>query len=225
MSFDLANFGLQDWLACSVGLARVTRRETTLAKAATATAQYFYEGAVDGASGQRVCVAVSCYRTRARHNGGAGRDSEIARLAFVGDPAFEQALARLDPIETRRLNDPEFARRRPILAHLCHELGLAVGAMSSFAPPARAAEHRTYGVLHARDVAASPYTVGVESILASHGVQSVLALGSVLFGGDVVAVILDARIVIPDESAEQFRRVALDLAALLRSHEGPGFAA
>ena len=228
MSFDLETFTLRDRLSCSAGLVRATQGAETMGTAAAAAARFLHANAVVGTTGELACEAVLFYQTRPAEGGTEYRSQkprEIVRVGLAGDPAIEQALERLEPAQPRSLADPTFAGTHRLVAHLCHQLGLAVTATHAFSPEVqRTPEGKKYAVLHVRDVADSRYVSGIEELLVPHGVRSVLAFGGLLTRGDVVVAVLYSRVRISDDTAELFRTIALDLTALFRSHEGNVFA-
>ena len=74
---------------------------------------------------------------------------------------------------------------------------------------------KMYCVFFVPDAEGSPFIPAQEEFVQPCGIRSVLGWGGVLHRGELFAVILFTRVMVPEQSAERFRYVALDVKAAL----------
>ena len=107
------------------------------------------------------------------------------------------------------LPNAEFVERLPMVAGLVRQLGLEPEDV--VAPErGRVTElaQRTYGVFHVPEAAGSPY-VPAQDFVERHGIRSAVGFGGVLYTGDFFAVVLFARVHVPERAAETVRVLSL----------------
>jgi hypothetical protein len=245
--FDLSRFGLRERLATGVGLMRATRHATTMHSAAEAVVRYLHNEARHPTTREPACASVRCYmtqpygnltadrQTRARHAIGSGFIADEMKCLSLVASAGDQSAGQSAPWSGERaagpvpLASPRFVAERPLIAQLLHQLGFPLGGVVVPDPAVlRVPEGKNYGVVHVEHARESPYVPPdnefVDGALAGGNVCSVLGFGGVLARGDALLVMMDVRVPVPADSAENFRTVALDVTALFRSYEGRVFA-
>ena len=109
------------------------------------------------------------------------------------------------------LPSAEVLERAPMIAQLVRAFGVEPGALVRPSPGLmRELAGKTYGVFHVAEAAESPY-IPAQDFVARHGIRSVLGFGGPLPTGDIFAVILFSRAPVPEDAADRFRSLALDL--------------
>ena len=107
------------------------------------------------------------------------------------------------------LPNVELVERLPMVAGLVRQLGLE---LEDVVDPERGRvtelAQRTYGVFHVEDAVGSPY-VPAQDFVRKYGVRSALGFGGVLYTGDFFAVVLFARVHVPQIVAETVRVLSL----------------
>ena len=72
-------------------------------------------------------------------------------------------------------------------------------------------EGKTYNVFYVPEALGSEAIPAQDEFVRPHGIRSALGCGGINFNGELYAVILFSRVPIPQESADRFRNIALDL--------------
>lgn len=227
MSFSLRRFDLREMLRCGLDLRRVARDALTMDEAAGAIVRYFHDSFVDPESGERECALVRFYKTHAY--GGLGPElREFARERMQDLPYDEMkclvllATAGSEPawnsVRLSRghraipLPSAEIVERAPMIAQLIRQMGLDLSSVVSPHPELlQGLEGKTYNVFYVPDALGSEAIPAQDEFVRPYGIQSVLGCGGVNFNGELYAVILFSRVPIPQESADRFRNIALDL--------------
>jgi hypothetical protein len=108
-----------------------------------------------------------------------------------------------------------------MIMRLVEDLGVDVESLVTSTPTAvRASDARTYDVFHVEDARGSPHIPAQAEFVDRYGIRSVVGFGGLLRSGELFAVILFSRHVIPARSATRFRTIALDVrSALFRVDE------
>jgi hypothetical protein len=233
MSFSLQQFDLAEMLRCGRELGRAAMGATTLEDAAGRVVRYLYDGCRDEATGERECALVRFFITQPyRSMPGEMRD---AACRLLGSPPAVQTLNCLALLATagdepqwndRRqsaghqaipLPDVRMVQQVPMLAELFRSLGVDQHALVTRDAELLFSEGdgKMYRVFFVPEAEGSPFIPAQEEFVRPYGIRSVLGWGGVLHGGELFAVILFTRVPIPQQSAERFRHVALDVKAAL----------
>jgi hypothetical protein len=227
MSFSLRRFDLREMLRCGLDLRRVSRDAPALDQAADAIVRYFYDSFVDPDSGERECALVRFYKTHPY--GGLGPELQtfarermaaapydamkcLVLLATVGsEPAWNSPrLSRGH--RAIPLPSAEIVERAPMIAQLIRQMGLDLSSVISPHPELlQGLEGKTYNVFYVPDALGSEAIPAQDDFVRPHGIRSVLGCGGINLNGELYAVILFSRVSIPQESADRFRNIALDL--------------
>ncbi len=109
------------------------------------------------------------------------------------------------------LPSEEVVVQAPMIANLFRQFGVKI---SDFLQPASGTllvPERSFNVFYVQDARNSPYIPAQEDFVIPHGVGSVVGFGGLLPGGELFAVILFFKIVIPEEIAALFTKMALQV--------------
>jgi hypothetical protein len=109
----------------------------------------------------------------------------------------------------------------PMVAQLVQQLGLDVATVVSPDPTlVLEMEQHSYNVFYVPDAQGSPYIPAQDGFVRPFGVRSVLGFGGLLPTGNVFAVLLFTRVLVPRSVADTFRNLALNAKVALLSCAG-----
>jgi hypothetical protein len=123
------------------------------------------------------------------------------------------------------LPSAEGVARIPMIAQLITQLGLEVSSVLKPDPHVVVdLQQKSFNVFYVPTALGSPYIPAQDDFVVPFGVRSVLGFGGVLPQGDLFAVIMFARILLSQETAEMFKPLALSAKlAILPFANGPLF--
>jgi len=228
MSFSLRHFELPEMLRCGLDLRRVARDTPGLAAAAGAVVRYLHDGFVDPATGERECALVRFYMTHpygglpsglkafARERMG-GRDPWDAMkclvlLATAGSERAWNSRHLSRGHQAIPLPSVGIVEQAPMIAQLIRQMGLDLDSVVAPRPELlQGLQGKTYNVFYVQQAAGSPAIPAQDEFVRRYGIRSVLGCGGIHLTGELYAAILFSRVEIPQESADRFRNIALDL--------------
>ncbi|HYH81381.1 MAG TPA: hypothetical protein VEX86_16375 [Longimicrobium sp.] len=228
MSFSLRQFDLPEMLRCGLDLRRIARPAEGMEAAAEAVVRYFHDIFVDPASGERECALVRFYVTHpygalppelqayARERM-AGREpwSAMKCLVLLATAGREPAWNSRHLSRGHRaipLPSVEIVEQAPMIAQLVRQMGLDLESVVSPQPELlQGLQGKTYNVFYVPEAGGSHAIPAQDEFVRPYGIRSVLGCGGVHVTGELYAAILFSRVPIPQESADRFRNIALDL--------------
>lgn len=233
MSFSLQRFDLAEMLRCGRELGRAIMGTDSLEEAAGGIVRYLYDTCRDEETGERECALVRFFVTQPYH--ALPAPLQEAACGVLGCPPGSEAMNCLTLVATagqepawndRRqsaghqvlpLQDVGMVDRVPMVSELFRSLGVDRQALVSRDTELlrREGEGKMYRVFFVPGAEGSPFIPAQDEFVRPYGIRSVLGWGGVLGGGELFAVILFTRAAIPEESADRFRHVALDVKAAL----------
>ncbi|HEX9939223.1 MAG TPA: hypothetical protein VGB15_18920 [Longimicrobium sp.] len=233
MSFSLRRFELREMLRCGLDVRRVARDAPSMDQAADAVVRYFHEAFVDPESGERECALVRFYKTHPY--GGLSHELRAfarERMAAPPDDAMKCLVLLATAGSEPAWNSPRLSRghraiplpsvsiveRAPMIAQLIRQMGLDLTSVVAPRPELlQGLEGKTYNVFYVPQALGSEAIPAQDDFVRPHGIKSVLGCGGINFNGELYAVILFARVPVPQESADRFRNIALDLKMAIAS--------
>lgn len=233
MSFSLKRFDLAEMLRCGRELGRASMGSTTLEDAAARVVRYLYDSCVDEETGERECALVRFFVTQPYR--AMPPEMQDAACRILGCPPSHETMNCLALLATageepawndrRRslghqaipLPDVAMVQQVPMLAELFRSLGVDQQALVARdeALLRSAADGKMYRVFFVPEAEGSPFIPAQDTFVRPYGIRSVLGWGGVLHGGELFAVILFTHVDIPEQSADRFRHIALDVKAAL----------
>lgn len=233
MSFSLRRFDLPEMLRCGLDLRRVSRDAATMEEAAGAIVRYLYDVFVDDGDGERECALVRFYKTHpygglepelravVRERMGAAPRDELKCLVLLATAGSEPQW------NSRRLSrghraiplpSPQIVERAPMIAQLIRQMGLDLDSVVSPHPELmQGLEGKTYNVFYVPRALGSDAIPAQDDFVRPYGIESVLGCGGVNLMGELYAAILFSRVPIPQETADRFRNIALDMKMAISS--------
>jgi hypothetical protein len=119
------------------------------------------------------------------------------------------------------LPSEDVVRAIPMVAQLVKQLGLTVSTVVNPDPAlVLEIEQHAYNVFYVPEAQGSPYIPAQDGFVRPFGVRSVLGFGGLLPSGNVFAVLLFTRVLVPRRVADTFRNLALNTKVALLSCAG-----
>jgi hypothetical protein len=182
--------------------------------------------------GARSCALVRFYKTHryaalppALQNFAAAQLGDIpprrdmrclTLLATVGDEVPWNSRHKSKGHQAIPLPSAERVRAAPMIMRLIEQLGVDIESLVSAAEPHNhGGDTRTYDVFHVEQAAGSPFIPAQAEFVERYHIASVVGFGGLLRSGELFALILFSRDVIPARSAVRFRAIALDVRSSL----------
>jgi hypothetical protein len=226
--YDVTAFPLRDLTACSAALRKIGQGCSDLEETAQAIVNHLHEELRDGRSNSRICALVRFFVTRPFAKLGHSLQAVVRPLLGEEPPSPSlrcltlAGTAGLKPEWNQReasqahraipLASEAMIDRMPMIAQLISQFGLEVTMLLQPDPLLMVdLEQKSYNVFYVPEALGSPYVPAQESFVIPCGIRSVLGFGGLLPSGNLFAVILFATCVIPRETADLFRPMALSV--------------
>lgn len=223
--YDLNNFTESDMTRCGVALRRMGYGARSVEETAQRIADYFYESLRVG-SAEHACALVRFYVTASY----AELDPDLQRFAdqIVGAPGLPEmkcltlmgTAGEVSAWNSRKqsvghkaipLQSEESIAKSPMINALIHQLGIPVPSLLKYDQRIMLDEHQhNFNVFHVPRAEGSPYIPAQKEFVIPHQIKSVLGFGGMLPNGEMFAIVLFSKLVIPRERAELFNTLALN---------------
>lgn len=106
----------------------------------------------------------------------------------------------------------EMVQQAPMIAQLITQLGLPIANVVRPSPGLLLDQDQTsHNVFYVPRALGSPHIVAQEEFVVRYGIQSVLGFGGLLSSGDLFATIMFSKVAIPQDVADHFRVIGLNL--------------
>jgi hypothetical protein len=230
MSLVLSRFDLAGTLRASNALRALLRDASSIESAARYACRFLHTE-----TGDRACALVRCYKVhdygllpddlqvfaRAQLDTGETPSPQLRCLTLMASAGDEPAWNdRRQSLGHRAIALPTEAvvERAPMIAQLFRAFGVELRAAIRPAPEiVRELAGRSYGVFYVPEAAGSPH-IPAQDFVRRYQIRSVLGFGGSLLSGDLFAIILFTRVHVPENSADRFRALALDVKSHLFLH-------
>jgi len=227
MTASLRRFDLPEMLRCGLDLRRLTRDAACMEDAAEAIVRHLHGWFVDEKTGERELALVRFYKTHmygglepglqayARERLGYEPDGAmkcLVLLATAGDEPAWNARRLSRGHQAIPLPSPEIVERAPMIAQLIRQMGLELTTVLTPDPGLLADfQGKTYNVFFVPRAQGSDAIPAQNEFVRPFGIRSVLGCGGMNMYGELYAAILFSRAEIPQDTADRFRNIALDL--------------
>lgn len=227
MTFSLRRFELPEMLRCGLDLRRVSRDAATMEEAAGAIVRYLYDAFMAGGGDAHECALVRFYKTHPYRGlepelralvrermGGPPPDAMkcLVLLATAGAEPQWNSRHRSQGHRAIPLPSADIVAQAPMIAQLVRQMGLDLDSVVSPQPGVlQGLEGKTYNVFYVPTALGSEAIPAQDDFVRPYGIESVLGCGGVNLNGELYAAILFSRVPIPQETADRFRNIALDL--------------
>lgn len=239
--YGLTQFGLKEMAECGSALRHLGVGASSMEEAANRAVRYLFDHLIDPQTGTKACALVRLFKTHRFDM----LDPKLQRFAqtILGQPPEPPEMKCLTLMATCGiqtewngregsrghqaipLSSHEMVLQVPMISNLIRQFGLEIGTVLNPDPTLLLdLAEKTYNVFHVPHAEGSPFIPAQKEFVIPFGVRSVLGFGGMLPEGDLFAVILFSRVFIPNETAELFRTMALNIKSLLFPFEGTVFA-
>jgi len=227
--YDLTQLTLSDVTEMGAHMRKLGKEADRLETVATLCVKYLREHLVDGQSGQPACTLIRFFKTHSYGNLPtrlqAQADKAIAQrdllsynmkcltlMATVGDrPEWCDRTASRGH-QAIPLTSETAVSQIPMISQLIQSFGLAVNNILSPDPALLVElERKTCNVFYISEALGSEYIPAQTSFVEPYGIKSVIGFGGMLPSGDLFAVILFSKVVVPEETARLLRTLPLNL--------------
>ncbi len=229
---NLAAFQLSDMLELGQRIRRLGADCGNMEAAADAVVHYLYDHLVDG-DGRRCCALVRCFKTHryamldaemrsAAQAALAARDDIdpqlqcLTLLATAGDQPEWNDRRKSRAHRAIPLPSVEMVKQAPMVAQLMQQMGLEIARVVKPDPEFLVdVDQRTFNVFHVLEAAGSPYVPAQEDFVLRYDIRSVLGFGGLLPSGELFAIIMFSKVIIPRDTADLFSTLALGVKLVL----------
>jgi hypothetical protein len=226
--YDLTRLADPDLILIRRALvAAIGGRATSMEAVAGKIVNFFYTQFRDSAADVPACALVRCYVTQ-RYEQLEPRLQPLVRRMFTQPPQASMKCLTLlasagDRPEwndrTRSLKhqvmplpSEAMVSRYPMIARMFQQFGIKLSALvAEDAAELHMLEHRTHNIFYVPDAAGSPYIPAQQEFVLPYGIKSVVGMGGILPYGNLFAVILFAKVPIPQPVIKHFASLAVDI--------------
>ena len=216
-------FDLMEIAASIRGLAKTCASMEDLAQETT---QHLYNQLTVDPSGEPACALVRFFHT-VEYAQLETRLQELARattgnlraedkcLTLLGTSGSEERWNQRQTSLSHQvmpLLSPDMVAQSPMIARLLTQLGIEISSLfraerrhPNFLAPAE----QDYNIFYVPEAQDSPYIPAKEEFVLPYGIKSVIGYGSMLPSGELFAVVMFFRILIPEEVTQRFTALAL----------------
>lgn len=222
---DLSTFSLSDLVRCSARIRAIGAQSATMEEAARGIVNHLYDTLRDGTeNAKNGCALVRFYKTHplggldeqrrgfveARSEGLPNNTPCLTLLATRGEEPAWNDVAASTGHQAIALRDRASIADLPMVARLIQQLGVDIGPIfENDGTLVFEGAQRTCNIFYVADAQGSPYVPAQAEFVEKYGVQSVLGFGGVLPTGDFFAIILFAKVKVPQSVCDLFKTLAL----------------
>lgn len=223
--YDLPNFTQDDLSDCAIALRNMNVGAKSMEEMANRMVRYLYEKLIDQSTNQNACALVRFFKTHAY--GDLNEELQKAAHGILGSRAALPSTKCLTLLATAGdqpdwnsryqsgghkaipLIDKEFIDRAPMISQLIQQFGLDVKTILEPDPKVLLdLERRTFNVFYIPQALGSEYIPAQKEFVIPYQIQSVLGFGGMLPSGDLFAMIMFTKAVVPHPVANLFKWVA-----------------
>lgn len=226
---------------CGLALRQIVEKADCMEDASNLIIKYFYEHLIDKNTGEKSCILVRFFKTHAYEKltpelqeyarGILGKNEVtdnlkcLTLLATVGElpewnSRYKSVGHKAIPLATE-----DAITRIPMISQLIRQFGLNPGTLLQPDPNLLIdIEQKIYNVFYVPNALGSPYIPSQTSFVIPFGVKSVIGFGGLLPSGDMFAVLMFLRVMVPQTILELIRPLALNVkTAILTFDDGRVF--
>jgi hypothetical protein len=224
--YDLTRLTDSDFVHIRQALvAAIGRNSTSMEAVAGRVVRFFYTQFPDPATAAPACALARCYVTQ-RFEKLEPRLHVLVRriltphdamkclalLASAGDRPEWNDRTRSANHQVIPLPSEVFVRRFPMITRMFQQFGIKVSALvGGDAADLYMLAHRTHNIFYVPDAVGSSYIPAQQEFVLPYGIKSVVGMGGILPYGNLFAVVLFAKVPIPQPVAQHFATLAIDI--------------
>ncbi|GAB4228736.1 MAG: hypothetical protein Kow00121_57770 [Elainellaceae cyanobacterium] len=223
--YNLTNFTQEDMFRCAIALRNMNDGAKSMEEVANRIIYHLYENLVDQAPDRRACALVRFFKTHSY--GDLNEDLQKAASEILGAQAAKPSTKCLTLLATAGeapewnsrhtsighkaipLIDQDFIERAPMISQLIQQFGLEAKAIIEPNPKLLLdLERKTFNVFYIDEALGSEYIPSQAHFVIPYKIKTILGFGGMLPSGDLFAVIMFTRLLIPYQTAELFKWIA-----------------
>ncbi len=226
--YDLTKFTLRDMSECGLALRQIAEKADCMEDASNLIIKYFYEHFINKDTGEKSCILVRFFKTHAygkltpelqeyvqdilSQNKIADDLKCLTLLATAGKQTEWNSRYKSVGHKAIPLVNEDTIHRIPMISQLITQLGLNPGIVLQTDPDLLIdSEQKMYNVFYISNALGSPYIPSQESFVIPFGVKSVIGFGGLLPSGDMFAILMFLKVVVPPPVVELIRPLALNV--------------
>ena len=225
---DLTKFTLRDMSECGLALRQIAEKCYCMEDASNLIIKYFYEHFINKDTGEKSCILVRFFKTHAykkltpelqeyardilAQNKIADDLKCLTLLSTAGELPEWNSRYKSTVHKAIPLASEDAIHRIPMISQLIRQLGLNPGTLLQ--PDADLlidSEQKMYNVFYVPNALGSSYIPAQTSFVIPFGVKSVIGFGGLLPSGDMFAILMFLRVVVPQTIVELIRPLALNV--------------
>lgn len=234
--FHLTHFTMGDMAECGMALRKFGTLSNSMEETAAKIVDYLYNNFIDPETGEKDFALVRLFKTHNYHELSPelrGFSDSILQIKEMSDTM--QCLTLLastgdEPEWNSRhssgghkaipLPSTELVRQFPMISNLVKQFGLDLQSVVNADPSClQDLEEKTYNVFLVSQAKGSAYIPAQDDFVIPYKIQSVLGCGGMLPSGNLFAVIMFSRLMIPRVIAELFKPLTLSMKVSLLKHD------
>ncbi|HEY9704619.1 MAG TPA: hypothetical protein V6C58_19415 [Allocoleopsis sp.] len=213
---------------CGVKLRNIGHGAANMEEVANRIVNYFYENLINPENKQPACALIRFFKT---HNyGNLPTELQQVALEILGNQApiptmkcltLLATVGQADPWNKRQnsqghqvipLVSPDVVAKAPMISQLINQFGLEISTILAPDPQLLLSlEKQTFNVFYIPDALGSRYIPAQETFIIPFNIKSVLGFGGILPSGNLFAIILFSQVKIPQNTADLFKTLALNV--------------
>ena len=239
--YDLTKFTLRDMSECGLALRQIAEKADCMEDASNLIIKYFYEHFINKDTGEKSCILVRFFKTHAyekltpdlqeyvREILGQNKVADdlkcLTLLATAGELPEWNSRNKSIGHKAIPLANEDAIHRIPMISQLIRQLGLNPGILLQPEPDLLIdREQKMYNVFYIPNALGSSHIPSQTSFVIPFGVKSVIGFGGLLPSGDMFAVLIFLRVIVPQTIVELIRPLALNVkTAILTFDDGRVF--
>lgn len=223
--YDLTQFDNEDLYHCAIALRNMDMGATSMEEVAKRIVGYLYQHLIDQETNTPACALVRFFKTHDYQE--LPFELQTAAKELVGGQPVNPATKCLSLLATAGeepqwnyrqgstghqaipLIDKEFIDRAPMISQLIQQFGLDVDVVLHPTPELLLdLGQLSFNVFYVPDAQGSPYIPAQTEFVKPYNIRSVLGFGGILPSGNLFAVILFTKVVVPPKTARLFKWVS-----------------
>jgi signal transduction histidine kinase len=226
--YDLTKFTLRDMSECGLALRQIAEKADCMEDVSNLIIKYFYEHFINKDTGEKSCILVRFFKTHAygkltpelqeyvqdilSQNKIADDLKCLTLLATAGKQTEWNSRYKSVGHKAIPLVNEDTIHRIPMISQLITQLGLNPGIVLQTDPDLLIdSEQKMYNVFYISNALGSPYIPSQESFVIPFGVKSVIGFGGLLPSGDMFAILMFLKVIVPPPVVELIRPLALNV--------------
>jgi hypothetical protein len=225
--YNVAKFTMRDMTECGNELRKFGAGAKSMEESATRIVNFLYEN-LGTESNEKAFALIRLFKThtyeeldpglQAFSDAVLGQKPEapgmkcLTLLATAGDQTAWTARADSEGHKAIPLPSAQVVEQFPMVSQLVKQFGLEVHSVLD--PDLKILmdlEQTTFNVFYIPEAAGSPYITAQEEFVIPYQIKSVLGFGGMLPSGNLFAIIMFSKVPIPQETADMFKTIALNV--------------